>query len=120
MEHHPTQEVKIETLAGSAEGIRLIKVRGPLSINNFFEFQDRSRAQPAPHLLIIDLAETPYIDSAALGCLVGIHVSCDKGGRKYALVNVNERLKRLFAMSGVDQFLVVYDNAAEAEQLLAE
>ena len=120
MEHHPTQEVKIETLAGSGDDVRIIKVRGPLTIHNFFEFQDRSRAQPAPHLLVIDLEDTPYIDSAALGSLVGIHVSCDKGGRKYALVNVNERLKRLFVMSGVDQFLVVYDNASEAEQRLAD
>jgi anti-sigma B factor antagonist len=115
VEHHPTQEVTIETLAGTREDVRIIKLRGPLTIHNFFDFQSLTREQPAARYLVVDFAEVPYIDSAALGSLVGIHVSYGKAGRKYSLVNINERLERLFAMSGVDQFLVRHKTVADAE-----
>lgn len=91
---------------------------GALTINNFFDFQDVARTSGSG-LLIVDLAEVPYIDSAALGCLIGIHVSREKNGRKYALVNVNWRLRSLFTMSGVNGFLVTYASVGDAEAALA-
>lgn len=120
VEHHPTQNVTVEAVTGTRDSTRTIKVRGPLTINNFFEFQDIVRQQPAPSLLLIDLEDVPYIDSAALGSLIGIHVSCDKARRKYAFVRVNERLKSMFAMTGVDRLLVVYETIADAEAHLSE
>ena len=83
-------------------------------MHNFFEFQDLTRNQRAP-VLLIDLTEVPYIDSAVLGSLVGVHVSYDRTGRRYALINPNERLKKLFAMSGLDGLLVTYNTIPEAE-----
>jgi anti-anti-sigma factor len=115
VEHHPTQDVNIEILAGTRGDIRIIRVHGALTIHNFFEFQDLTREQPAPRALIIDLKGVPYIDSAALGTLIGVHVSCDRAGRKYALVNVSERVKALFTMTNVNQFLVTRETVAEAE-----
>ena len=88
-------------------------------MHNFFEFQDLTRKQPAPPVLLIDLTDVPYIDSAVLGSFVGVHVSCDKGGRKYALINPNERLKKLFAMSNLGQLLVIHNSVSEAEQAFA-
>ena len=118
MEHHPTQALEIETLEGTSEGVRIVKLRGPLTIHNFFEFQELARRNPRPPVLLIDMAEVPYIDSAALGSLIGVHVSCASGGGKYALVNANERVKSLFKMCGVDRFLVTYDSPAAAEAAL--
>lgn len=119
MEHYPTQKVKLETLPGSTESVCIVKVDGALTINNFFDFQDLARKSSSA-LLIVDLTDVPYIDSAALGCLIGIHVSREKTGAKYALVNVNERLRSLFNMSGVHGFLVTYPSVGEAEAALAQ
>ncbi|MBV9304435.1 MAG: STAS domain-containing protein [Acidobacteriaceae bacterium] len=119
MEHHPTQDVAVEALPGSREGVTIIKLSGPLTMHNFFEFQSLTRKQPAPPVLLIDLTDVPYIDSAVLGSFVGVHVSCDKTGRKYALVNPNERLKKLFAMSNLGDLFVIYSNIAEAERALS-
>lgn len=115
----PTQDVKVELLPGARGDTRIVKVHGPLTISNFFEFQDIVRKQPAPRVLLIDLEDVLYIDSATLGTLVGVHVSCEKGKRKYALIKVNERLKSLFAMSGVDQLLVTCNTVADAEAYLS-
>ena len=118
MEHHPTQAVQIELTAGTRDGVQVIRVHGPLTIHNFFDFQDLTRQQGETPVLLINFADVSYIDSAALGSLVGIHVSRGKAGRKYALVNVNDRIQKLFAMTGVEQFLVSYENAAAAETAL--
>ncbi|MBV8551023.1 MAG: STAS domain-containing protein [Acidobacteriaceae bacterium] len=110
-------EVRLETLSGSADGVTVLKVIGPLNIRNFFEFQDRTRNDNS-RVLIIDLAAVPYIDSAALGSLLGVHVSCGKRNRKYALINVPDRLLSMFTVSGVRDVLVTFPSLAEAETAL--
>jgi len=119
VEHHPTQNVHIKLLAGTRDSVQIITVHGPLTIHNFFDFQDLTRQQSQTPVLLIDFTDVPYLDSAALGSLVGIHVSRGKANQKYALVNVNERIQRMFTMTGVEQFLVLYENVAAAEAALS-
>jgi anti-anti-sigma factor len=117
VEHRSTQAVKIEILTGSRDDVHIIKLSGPLTIQNFFEFQNLSR-QKLSGVLIVDLTGVVYIDSAALGCLIGIHLSREKSGSKYAFVGVNERAKSLFKMSGVDRLFVSYSTIDDAEVAL--
>lgn len=118
MEHHPTSPVHVETLRGDSPETVILKVDGPLTIHNFFEFQDLSRQQKAA-VLLIDLSGVPYIDSAALGSLVGIHVSRGNAGKKYAIVGANERLQNVFRITGITGFLVTFPTVGEAEAALA-
>jgi anti-anti-sigma factor len=117
MPTQPNDPVKIDTSPGSKSGVNILKVTGPLTIYNFFDFQDFTRKDKSP-VLIIDLGEVPYMDSAALGCLLGVHVSCEKNQRKYAVVNLPERLQTMFSMAGVSEYLTTYTSAAEAEAAL--
>ena len=110
-------EVRVETLPGGKNGVSVLKVSGPLTIRNFFDFQDATRKVTA-RVLVIDLAEVPYMDSAALGSLLGVHVSCGKHNRKYGLINVPERLLTMFTVCGVRDVLVTFPNLAEAERAL--
>ena len=118
MSPNDVEQVKVETRSGTRHDVRILKVTGPLTIRNFFEFQDISRRDTS-RALIIDLEDVPYIDSAALGSLLGIHVSCEKNGRKYALVNVTERLEKMFSVCGVNDVLVTYRTLPEAEASLS-
>ena len=97
-------EFTIEVLPGSSPGVRVLKLTGPFTMRDVFEFQQLVRADAAP-LTIIDLTEVPYMDSASLGSVLGFHVSCEKEGRKYALRGASDRLRSLFRMSGVDSML---------------
>jgi anti-sigma B factor antagonist len=119
VEHNPTQALTLEVIPDPRPDVKIVKLSGPLTINNFFEFQEIARQRPYPRLLLVDLADVPYIDSAALGSFVGIHVSCEAHNRKYGLIGANERLKCLFAMTHVSSFLVTFDSIAEAEAALA-
>ncbi len=109
--------LQIDYTSGPHEGEQIVTVHGPLVISNFFEFQSKARESKAA-LLIIDLGDVPYMDSAALGAILGIHVSSGNRGTKYALINVAPRLESLFTMSGVRDTLVMFPTLADAEKAL--
>src|SRR5215831_12557560 len=92
-------EFRIELAVGQAKGVRLMRLVGPFTLKNVFEFQTMVREDASP-VTIVDLSETPYMDSAALGSLLGLHVACQKDGRQYGLVGVSERIKTLIRVAG--------------------
>ena len=103
---------------GSAEGERILKLTGPFTLAAVFDFQASIRKDHAP-LTIVDLTGVPYMDSAALGALLGLHVSCQRDHRRYALIGVCERLQTLFRIAGVNGILITYGSLADAEAALA-
>jgi anti-sigma B factor antagonist len=103
---------------GSLEGERILKLSGPFTISTVFDFQDAMRANHPP-ITIVDLTDVPYMDSAALGSLMGLHVSCQQHKRRYALVGASERLQTVFRVSGVDSIVIHYSSLAEAETALS-
>jgi anti-anti-sigma factor len=106
--------LQIESVAGVHEGERILRVNGPLVISNFFEFQETAREDKSA-LLIIDLAGVPYMDSAALGSILGIHVSRGRKQTKYALIHVAPRIETMFNISGVRETIVMFPTLEEAE-----
>lgn len=104
----------IESKPGSTPGVRILKLSGPFLLSDVFDFQTKVREEPAP-LTIIDLSGVPYMDSAALGSVLGFHASCQREHHQYGLVGVSDRLKTLFRVAGVEGFLPIYASQAEAE-----
>jgi anti-sigma B factor antagonist len=109
----PQEPLIIEDLAGSNEQ-RILRLTGPIIINNLFEFQSLVRSNSTPKL-ILDFAGVPYVDSAGIGALVGAHVSHSKEGRSLALVGVCERVVNALKVTRVDGFFKYYSNVADAE-----
>jgi anti-anti-sigma factor len=99
-------------------GVQVFKLSGPFTISTMFDFQQLVREHIAP-VTLIDLGAVPYMDSAALGALLGFHVSCGREGRKYGLVAVSDRLKTLFQVAGVEGILVGYPTVAAAKAAVA-
>jgi len=102
---------------GNLEGERILTLSGPFTLAAVFDFQDTIRKDHLP-ITIVDLSSVPYMDSAALGSLLGLHVSCQRDGRRYGLLGVSERLRTLFRVAGVDSLLPVYGSLADAEASL--
>ena len=118
MDYPPPQSLTVEVVPDNRADVTIFKLNGPLTVHNYTEFQEMTHKEPQPGVLIVDLTDVPYLDSAALGSFVGIHVACEGTGRKYALVGANDRLKSLFELSSVSAFLVIYDTMAEARAKL--
>jgi len=111
MQDKPLEIEKIED-AGSV----LLCLHGPLLLGNFFPLQSMVRADTSS-LLIIDVSDMPYIDSAGIGCLVGAHVSREHSGRKLVIVGANERLLTSLKVTKVDQLFVFAPSVEEARQI---
>jgi anti-sigma B factor antagonist len=105
---------KIESEAGSMEGVRILRLTGQFTLQHVFDFQAVMRSGTDP-VTIIDLTAVPYMDSASLGAIMGAHVFCHRSQRLYALAGVSERIKTLFEVGGVDKLLVVYPTVQEAQ-----
>ena len=95
----------------------ILKLVGPLTITTMFGFQNELRAM-TPQVLIVDLSETPYMDSAGLGLIMNSHVSAEDHQRKLLLAAVNERIKALFEMTKVSGVLQVFPTVEAAEASL--
>src|SRR5262252_10328534 len=109
MQEKPLEIEKIDDPHGNV----VIRLHGPLLLGNFFPLQTMVRADDSK-LLIIDLADMPYIDSAGIGCLVGAHVSRENSGRKLVLVGANERLLTSLKVTKVDQLFALAPTVQEA------
>jgi anti-anti-sigma factor len=102
---------------GQSEGTKVLKLIGPLTLTTMFSFQNEFRATK-PQVLILDLSETPYMDSAGLGLIMNYYVSAEGSGRKLLLASVNERVVSLLEMTKVDKVLKSYPTVETAEASL--
>ena len=84
----------------------VLRIHGPLLLGNFFPLQNMVRSDHSP-LLILDVSDMPYIDSAGIGCLVGAHVSRENSGRKLILVGANDRLQTSLKVTKVDNLFTL-------------
>jgi anti-sigma B factor antagonist len=99
---------------GSRDGIEILSLTGPFTLNNMFQFQ-RDLQEMRPPCLIFDLAQVQYMDSAGLGLLVNFYASAQKAGRRMAVAGATPRVKTLFEMTRVDGLLRLFPTVAEAE-----
>lgn len=63
--------------------------------------------------LIIDLSEVQNIDSSGIGALAGIAKRMDEG-QSYAIAGVNDAIRKVFAMTRLDQVLTVHKTVDDA------
>jgi anti-sigma B factor antagonist len=102
---------------GQSEGTMILSLVGPLTLSTMFGFQNEFRSA-TPRVLILDLSETPYMDSAGLGLIMNYYVAAADHGRKLLLAGVNERVAALFQMTKVHGVLTSFPTVAEAEASL--
>jgi anti-sigma B factor antagonist len=70
----------------------------------------------AAELVVVDLAEITFIDSAGLGTLVGAHRRMREAGGRLRIVRPPALVARAFELTGLDEVL---DLADDREQALA-
>lgn len=109
--------LKIESTPGTKEGVRILRLTGPFVLQAVTEFQKAVRAGNDP-VTIVDLTEVTFMDSAALGATMGLHLASKKNNVKYALVGASTRLRALFDIARVASILVTYRTVEEAEEKL--
>ena len=95
----------------------IVRLIGPLTLNTMFGFQTEFRAMRPP-VLILDLSDSPYMDSAGLGLVTNKYVSAESNGRKFMITGVNGRIEALMELTKVIRVLTLYPTIEDAEASL--
>ncbi|MFJ9775749.1 STAS domain-containing protein [Kitasatospora sp. NPDC101157] len=64
-------------------------------------------ARPVPPMLLLDLREVTFIDSAGLNALLLTRIQADRQGTVVHLVQPSERVARLLEVTGADRVFPV-------------
>jgi anti-sigma B factor antagonist len=91
----------------------VLSLHGPLTMENVSPFMNAVRREDAP-TVILDLADVPYLDSSGLGSLVSACTSCAKSGRRMALTGVNQRVRKVFEITKVEQVFLMFPTLSDA------
>ncbi len=91
----------------------ILCLQGPMTAKTVSSFQNAMRNEVAP-IVILDLAEVPYVDSAGLGSLVSAYISCHKAGRQVVLTGINSRILRLFEITRVESLFLMFPTLDDA------
>jgi anti-sigma B factor antagonist len=113
------ENLQVVATPGAREGSRILELKGALTIQTVFGFQDAVRGETAPEL-ILDLSSVPFIDSAGLGALVATYVRAKKALRKIAFAGMNTQVKALADMTQLSQLFHTYPTVKDAEAALAQ
>ena len=114
MQRMPAQPFEVTRRPGLLATVQILNVKGAITFATAPQFQEAMAAATAPRL-IVDLTETPSLDSMAVGALVRAYVSCQKAGRKLVLVGLNYRVKNVLQITGVDPLFEIYPSITEAQ-----
>ncbi|HVA74802.1 MAG TPA: STAS domain-containing protein [Acidimicrobiales bacterium] len=103
----------------TAGGHTVCHPRGDLDAFTVVRFRQAIAEVPSASVVIIDLSDVPFIDSAGLGALVGgIRRIRDLGGE--AVVSTNRPVHRsLLHTTGFDRIVTITDDVAGAVDVLA-
>ena len=63
---------------------------------------------------VFDLSNLEYTDSSGIGSLVSCLTAIRKSGGELRMAGVNERIQRLFQITGVNHLMAVYPTVAAA------
>jgi N-acetylglucosaminyldiphosphoundecaprenol N-acetyl-beta-D-mannosaminyltransferase len=94
----------------------VLPVRGRLEASNQAAFAERAShlLDQSPYL-IISMAEATFLDSLALGALVGLANKARAAGGALWVVEVPPHIQSLLALVRLDTFFEIYSDAAAAE-----
>ncbi len=70
-------------------------------------------------VILVDLADTTFIDSSGLGALVSALKLVRAAGRRMALCSLNAQIKMVFELSGMDQAFDLYETRSAFDATLA-
>jgi anti-sigma B factor antagonist len=105
----PTPQLNLQTEKTPTENI--IRCAGRIVSATTDQLQAAVRELiPEKKRIVLDLTNASYVDSSGLGTLVGLYVSCKRGGCELKLINLTQRLKDLFRMTNLASVFEGHDD----------
>lgn len=105
--------MEIEKLSGERA---LVVVRGEVDIYTAPQLHEAfdEAIDAGAHDLLVDLSEVDFIDSTGLGVLIGATKRLQPRGGALAMVCPQEKICRVFQITGLDRVLAMHASRDEA------
>jgi anti-sigma B factor antagonist len=75
-----------------------------------FEWTVDEAVKNKQNRIVVDMAAITYLDSSAIGVLVGCQGVVKNSGGQFRLASITERVAKIFKLSGVESVLSVDPN----------
>ena len=59
--------------------------------------------------IIFDFKNIRFMDSSGIGVIIGRYKKISNDGGKVSVINVNDRVKKIFDLSGMNKIVSIYD-----------
>jgi len=96
---------------------KIVRLAGSLALETVHDFLSEMRFE-ASRMLVIEMSQVTFLDSAGVGALVALFVSRRNNDRKLALVSLSARSVAAPQLSGLIELLPVYASAEAATREL--
>ena len=106
--------LNIETIPSSKAGTVILRLTGPILLNNLLPLRALLRNSEPPHLTILDFSGVPHIDSAGMSELINHEVYCRDKGVRFTLAGVTPRVLGMLQITKLDTVLKLAGSVAEA------
>lgn len=91
-------------------GVMVLTLSGSMTMGNQLqqlEWAVQELIAKNQNRIVLDMSNVSYLDSSAIGVLVGCHGSVRQGGGQLRLAGVASRVSTIFEITGVDKVLNV-------------
>lgn len=107
------------TVKRSGHGAPVLTVRGDLDLYTAREFEERlqSLTSTEPGGVIVDLAQSTFLDSSACRALLHAARVLRKRAAKLVVVNRDPEVARILQVMGLDEFLEIVPDVRDARSL---
>ncbi len=109
--------------AKNVKDLWIIKPSGVIDFSNSTDFKDKIKTEyinQGKVNLIIDLSDVEYVDSSALGVLVGLQRACRLNGGTFALCGLHENIMRIFQITSLSSVFRIFSTIEDAIKALIE
>jgi anti-sigma B factor antagonist len=104
------------TEQGPEAGHHVIAVRGEIDLFTAPDLKQvlTDAIEGGEHRVVIDLSEVSFLDSTALGVLIGAVKRLRSRGGALAIVNTDPSIAKTFEITGLDQIFTILPSRADA------
>ena len=100
----------------TAGDVPIVAVNGEVDVYSAPALKERitELLESGQHTLIVDLSGVAFLDSTGLGALVEARAATGDAGGSLPLVCSQERILKLFTITGLDGVFTIYPSVSEA------
>src|SRR5882762_10484650 len=98
-------------------GVAIITISGRLALGGETEKLDaavNTLLAADQKKVVLDITSLDYVDSSGIGMLVSSLTKFKKAGGDLKVAGANARIRRIFAMTGVETMMPIFDTVAAA------